>query len=168
MSMTDSDWVLVQFKPNSDGVACRNLIRQGFELFLPKIEVTARASTKFVRSLKPLFPGYLFAKVDLRVGGWRAINSTYGVSRIVTTAGKPTPVPAGLVNELKARCDDCGTVQPEAEFDVGDTVQLRHGPFANWIGKIMSLPDQQRAWVLLDIMGGQTRVAVNQRDLAAV
>lgn len=159
------DWALIQFKPNSDAVAVRNLTRQGFEVFLPKLEVTSRTSSRFVKSLKPLFPGYLFARINLNAGGWRAINSTYGVSRIVSTAGKPTPVPESLIVELQERCDPEGKVQADADFEVGDEVFVQHGPFAEWVGKIITLSPDQRVWVLLDILGRKTKVAVQAQDL---
>lgn len=164
----DTCWVLVQFKPNSDAIAVRNLERQGIKVFLPKIEQTHRRGDKFFKSVKPLFPGYLFAEVVSNSGGWRAINSTYGVSRIVTTGKRPTPVPNALVDAIKARCDEGGKVAPIVNLAPGDEVQLSHGPFADWVGEIIEMTEDQRAWVLLDLMGRQTRVAVNLQDLQSV
>ena len=165
-SVVQGEWALVQFKPNSDAVACRNLSRQGFEVFLPRIEVTSKTPSKFVRSIKPLFPGYLFVRINLDKGGWRAINSTYGVSRIVTTAGKPTRVPSELVENIKRRCDAEDTVQPMVDVKAGDEVTLLHGPFAEWVGKVVTLTPDNRVWVLLEILGRQTRVAVDAGDLS--
>jgi len=167
-SVVQGEWALVQFKPNSDAVACRNLSRQGFEIFLPRIEVTSKTAIKFVRSLKPLFPGYLFVRINTEVGGWRAINSTYGVSRIVTTAGKPTRVPDELVDDIKRRCDSQNTIQQMDSVKPGDEVSLKHGPFADWVGKVVTLPSDNRVWVLLEILGRQTRVAVGTGDLSKV
>lgn len=165
---TQTEWVLVQFKPNSDAIAVRNLNRQGIEVFLPKIEQTKRVSGRFKKSAKALFPGYLFAKAKLSSGDWRAINSTYGVSRIVTTGSKPTPVPTGLVEAIKARCDGGDMVAPELNFTEGDEVRVQHGPFADWVGKVLAVEGEQRAWILLDFLGRETRVAVNLHDLDAV
>lgn len=164
----NGDWALVQFKPNSDALAVRNLTRQGFEVFLPKIEVTSRGASKFVTSQKPLFPGYLFARINLALGGWRAINSTYGVSRIVTTAGRPTAVPESLVEEIRKRCDPDGLVQPEIDFEIGEDVKLQQGPFAELVGKILSVAPDQRAWILLEVLGRKTKVAVDMADLSRI
>jgi transcriptional antiterminator RfaH len=161
-------WVLVQFKPNSDGIAVRNLERQNVTVFLPKAEQSSRRNGKFVTTTKPLFPGYLFAEIDLESDGWSAINSTYGVSRIVTTGAKPSPVPEGLIEALQARCDASGLVEQNIEFDVGEEVKLSHGPFSEWVGEIVEMAPDQRAWVLLDLMGRQTRVAVNLIDLQSM
>lgn len=158
-------WVLVQFKPNSDAIAVRNLERQGITVFLPKSEETKRRGDKFVTSVKPLFPGYLFAYVNAGGQAWRVIGSTYGVSRIVSTGGKPSRVPEGLVEALKSRCTQDIFVQAPIEFSEGDEVKLASGPFADWVGEIVEMTPDQRAWILLDLMGRQTRVAVDTRDL---
>ena len=162
------EWVLVQFKPNSDAIAVRNLERQNISVFLPKTEQTQRRGDKFITTVKPLFPGYLFAQVNAGGTAWRTINSTYGVSRIVSTAGKPTRVPAGLVEAIKERCTEGDIVETDVKFSEGDEVKLASGPFADWVGKIVEMTADQRAWVLLDFMGRQTRVAFDTRDLLEI
>ena len=42
----------------------------------------------------------------------------------------------------------------------GDQVRLTSGPFADFVGTIESIAPERRVWVLIEIMGGQTRVAV--------
>jgi transcriptional antiterminator RfaH len=37
----------------------------------------------------PLFPGYLFVAFDIGKDGWRKVNSTYGITRIVTLGNAP-------------------------------------------------------------------------------
>jgi transcriptional antiterminator RfaH len=96
--MTDQDhgtrWFLAQCKPNSHHVAERNLARQGFAVFLPLQEETKRARGRFVTRMRPLFPGYLFVALDIRQGLWRAVNSTLGITRLVSL-GRDTDAGAG-------------------------------------------------------------------------
>ena len=80
-------WHLIQFKPNAHRLAQRNLKRQDFEVFLPMQEITRRKASRFVSDLRPLFPGYMFVGVDSRAAPWRTINSTIGVSRLVSFDG---------------------------------------------------------------------------------
>ncbi|MDA8751065.1 hypothetical protein N9M77_05910 [Planktomarina temperata] len=50
--MTPSDttpWYIVQFKPNSHKIAVSNLLRQGFETFLPMHEVTQQGRSAKTR-----------------------------------------------------------------------------------------------------------------------
>jgi len=90
-------WFLAQFKPNSHRIANRNLLRQGFQTFLPVHEETRRTRGKFTTRMLPLFPGYLFVALDITTDGWRKVNSTYGITRIVSLGNNPTPVPRDFV-----------------------------------------------------------------------
>ena len=92
--MTSSDttsWYIVQFKPNSHKIAIRNLERQGFETFLPMHEVTRRTVVKFETVIRPLFAGYMFVACDPEQAPWRQINSTYGISRMLSFSEGPSP-----------------------------------------------------------------------------
>ena len=170
MSYHDSGttWFLVQFKPNSHRIAERNLVQQGFRTFLPQHEETMRVRGKFIAQMRPLFPGYLFVALDMLHGGWRAVNSTYGITRIVSLGKEPTPVPLGLVSQLMLRCDQEGRLLPPKFLKPGDQVTMTNGPFADVIATIESVTPDRRVWVLMDIMGGQTRVAVDASQLRAM
>ena len=54
------NWYLLQTKPNAHVMACENLRRQGFDVFLPLITKTTKKNGKFLDIKTPLFPGYLF------------------------------------------------------------------------------------------------------------
>jgi len=98
-------WFLAQLKPNSVKIAERNLKRQGFRTFLPVEEVTKRAKSKFVTAERPMFPGYIFVSFDVTQGGWRAINSTNGITRLVSFGKDPAPVPLYIISGLMLRCE---------------------------------------------------------------
>ncbi len=161
----DRHWYLVQFKPNSHSIALRNLNRQGFETFLPMLSVTSRVGARFVSKSRPLFPGYLFVALDAGQGAWRKINSTYGVARIVSFAGQPSPVPNDLVAGLQARCDEAGVLTAASDLAPQDQVTLQKGPFSQFVATVESLDEDQRVWVLIDLMGQKTRINVAREDL---
>ena len=154
-------WFLIQFKPNSHRLAERNLHRQGFETFLPMQQFTRRKASRFVSDLKPLFPGYMFVSVNLDTARWRAINSTIGVSRLVSVEGKPKPLPLQLISSLMLRCDASGVLLPPENFSKGDSVEMLTGPFANFMATVDKIAPEQRIWVLMDIMGQKTRIQVH-------
>jgi transcriptional antiterminator RfaH len=170
--MTDcgscATWFLVQFKPNSHSIAKRNLVRQGFQTFLPLHEETRRARGRFTTWMRPLFPGYLFVAFDITTDGWRKVNSTHGVTRIVSLGNKPTPVPRDLVDQLMQRCDCEGQMLPRDAFEPGDAVEVIKGPFANFIATVHNIDADRRIWLLMEIMGGQNRVSVSAEQVRAV
>jgi len=161
-------WFLAQLKPNCHRIAERNLVQQGFQCFLPMQEETKRAQGKFTTQMRPLFPGYLFVAFDKAYGGWRAVNSTYGITRLVSTGNNPVEVPLELVSQLMRRCDNTGKLLPPRLLRPGDQVMINKGPFVEFVATIESIAPDRRVWVLLEFMGQQTRVAVPAEQLRAV
>lgn len=167
MSCHDHDiaWYLAQIKPNSHYIAERNLSRQGFRTFLPLQEETRRAHGKFITRMRLVFPGYIFVALDPTKGGWSAVNSTNGITRIVCLGAEPTPVPGGLVSELMQRCDQDGKLLPPQHFRPGDRVTLSAGPLTDFVATIESVSSDRRVYVLIELMGAQTRVALKAEHL---
>jgi len=158
-------WFLAQVRPNCHKMAERNLRRQRFQTFLPMHEENRRRAGLFITTLRPLFTGYLFVAFDTAKGGWRAINSTYGVSRLVSFGVEPQPVPLDLISRLMLRCDEGGKLLPPPILKTGDAVKISGGPFAEFIATVETISPDRRVWVLLDLMGRTTRLAVQPEAL---
>lgn len=163
-----TSWFLAQIKPNCANIADKNLRRQGFKTFLPMEEETRQRSGKFATATRPLFPGYIFVAFDVARGFWRAVNSTYGITRLVSFGKEPAAVPLDLVSQLMLRCDATGKLLPPKLLNPGDQVTLTQGPFANFVAEVEKIAPDRRVWVLMEIMGGRTRVAIGADQLRAV
>ena len=161
-------WFLLQFKPNSHRLAERNLNRQGFESFLPLLEVTKYKYNRYLSDLRPLFPGYMFVALDPESGPWRQINCTIGVSKLVSFGDKPKPIPFDLISGLMARCSSGGKLLPPNQLNKDDAVQLLTGPFEDYIAKVETIEANQRVWVLMELMGRVTRISVDPSQLQIV
>jgi len=158
-------WFLAQLKPNCANIAEKNLKRQGFETFLPLEEETRQRNSKFVTAVRPLFPGYIFVAFDVTRGLWRTVNSTYGVTRLVSFGKEPAAVPRDLVPQIMQRCDSDGKLVASSNIKTGDQVTVTKGPFANFVAEVEKISPDKRVWVLMDIMGGQSRVEVGADQL---
>lgn len=158
-------WYLLQLKPNSHRIAERNLNQQGFKTFLPLQEITRRKSSHFVNDLKPLFPGYMFVSFNPEIDAWRKINSTIGVSRLVSFGSEPKALPTELVSGLMMRCDKNGKLLPPNALREGDSVELLTGPFAKFVATVDTIEPEQRIWVIMDYMGQKTRIQVTSEQL---
>ena len=64
LSINECHWFLLSSKPREEQRGFDNLSNQGYDVFLPKVaKVKKRQGVKSV-SLEPLFPNYLFIKLD--------------------------------------------------------------------------------------------------------
>ena len=169
MTARDSNltWFLAQLKPNSARIANVNLTRQGFETFLPMEAAPRPRKGKFETALQPLFPGYIFIAFDVSHGLWRAVKSTQGITRLIGFGEKPAPVPFGLVAELMLRCATNKETGPALPLISGDQVVVIAGPFEGIVAEIETMAPDKRVWVLMDIIGKQTRVAIHPKQLRA-
>ena len=158
-------WYLVQTKPNAHNMAARNLARQGCDVFLPLAEQTRRTTQQFRTELRPLFPGYLFVGLKARAPSWRTLNSTHGVSRGVSLDGTYRPVPEALIAQLQNQCDEAGVFRAQDSYTSGDVVTIQTGPFASFLAEVMDMAPDQRIWVLIDLLGQKSRIAIDQKDL---
>ena len=159
------DWYLAQLKPNALSVAVRHLRRQGFETLMPLLEDTRRGA-RFETRRAPLFPGYLFVGASGRSADIGAVRSTRGVTRLVKSAGRLAPLPASLVDTLRARCDEAGLYRRNEDLEVGDGVRITGGPFAQYFGQVHALSSEERVWVLLDALGRGALTEVPAKDVS--
>ena len=168
MHHPNTNWFLAQLKPNCSKIAVTNLNRQGFQTFLPLIEETRQIKGKFINSIRPLLPGYIFVALDVTSGPWRAVNSTYGISQLVCFGKKPTKVPLDLISQLMLRCDVNFKMLRHEFLKPLDHVRLTKGPFANYVAEVEKITPDRRVWVLMEIMGCQTRVAVTSDQIQPI
>jgi len=159
------EWFILQFKSNSHHIAVKNLNRQGFETFLPLHNTTSRRTSRFINTSKPLFPGYMFIKFDRAESVWHKINSTYGVSRLITFNSILKSIPTIFVDHLMKRYDLSGKLIPIQKLKKGDHVTVLKGPFANFIATVEKYEADQRIWILMNLMGRKTKIQTPSDNL---
>jgi transcriptional antiterminator RfaH len=168
-SETSTRWYVVQTQVNGETKAALNLIRQGYEIYLPRYLRRRRHARKADFVARPLFPRYLFVAVDVATQRWRSIQSTFGVSHLVTDGSGPAVVPEGIVAALKAREDAKGLVKMDAgpKFASGDKVRVLTGVFMDSAGVFDGVVDRDRVAILLEMLGGKVRVHLDADLVAA-
>jgi transcriptional antiterminator RfaH len=156
-------WYVVQTQGNGEAKAARNLLRQGFDIYLPRYLGRRRHARKIDFVARPLFPRYMFVAIDVATQRWRSIQSTFGVSRLVCNGDDPAVVPDGVVSALKAREDARGFVRMDSPptFAPGDRVRVLAGAFMDSAGLFGGLVDHDRVAILLDMLGRRVRVLID-------
>ena len=151
-------WYVLQFKKNSHHIASKNLNQQKFKTFLPLHDTTTRKASRFINTVQPLFPGYMFIKFDEAETEWQKINSTYGVSRLITFNSVLKSIPTTFVENLMRRYDLSGKLLPIQKLKKGDQVKVLTGPFSNFIATVEKYESDQRIWILMDLMGRKIKI----------
>lgn len=157
-------WCAVNTQVNAEDKAVFHLMRQGFEVLLPK-HMKRRAHARKVDWVpRPLFPGYLFVEIDPESSPWRAIRSTVGIFDVIRFGDKPAPVPDQVIDEIKARQDADGLVKTHdgPGFKSGDPVRVLRGALGEFEALFEASDDRNRVIVLLNLLGRQVRARVNK------
>lgn len=162
-------WYVVQTQVNGEAKAAQNLLRQGYEVYLPRYLKRRRHARKVDFTAKPLFPRYMFVAIDMATQRWRSIQSTFGVSRLVTNGDDPATVPDGVVHALRAREDEKGFIRLDNKPTLvpGERVRVLAGAFMDSAGLFSGLADHDRVSILLDMLGRKVRVLLDADMVAA-
>lgn len=120
---------------------------------------------------EPLFPCYLFIKLDLGAVGPSAVRWTPGLRSIVSFDGQPVSLADETIDMIRRRSNKRTAVgaDPVHTFRKGETVRITYGPFQDMLaifdGRTTSA---DRVQVLIDILGRASRVQVTVTDLEEV
>ncbi|MCH2161278.1 MAG: transcription termination/antitermination protein NusG [Phycisphaerales bacterium] len=169
------DWFVLRVASNKESSVRETLLRkvqiEGMEHLVGRIMVP----TEKTRSIKggsqrvtetKLYPGYVFVEMSLEDDGripqdvFFLIKETTGVGDFVGTAGRPTPMSATEVEKMlfdSRKPDEAPTVK--MEFEKGDPVSIKEGPFENYEGTVDEvMPEKGLVRVLVTIFGRQAPV----------
>ena len=164
-----AEWYVVQTLARAEQRADTNLKRQGFQSYLPQLRCERRHARKREVVPAPLFPGYLFVRLDLSQQRWRSINGTFGVSQLICYGDRPAAAPAGIVEELMTRENEDGLITLEPRrFIKGETLRFVSGTMKDCLGLFEGMAARERVIVLLDLLGRKVRVETHIGAVAAV
>lgn len=154
-------WFAVRTKPRQEKLALENLQRQGFETYLPMIELRKRRRNKWVDVVEPLFPSYAFVRVDPDQTNIAPIRSTLGVTGMVKFGTALTPIPDKVIGFLKKTEDAAGHHHSNKPlFQRGEKVEIMDGPFTGLEGVYQIEKGEDRAMILIELLGRQNEVAM--------
>jgi transcriptional antiterminator RfaH len=161
-------WYAVQTKPRQENTAEEHLSRQGYGAYLPRVLVRKRKRDKWMKVVEPLFPRYLFIQVDPELLSLAPVRSTMGVAGLVRFGHELRPVPDGVIACLKA-AENVETDQLHADewpHQPGDRVEVLEGPFAGLTGIFQLATGEERALLLIDLLGRENSVHVPLASIA--
>ena len=153
---TQRNWYVVYSKPRKEEQVQLHLGLKGIETFFPRLQLPGSASRG--RSITPLFPNYLFVRVNLATESHYVIWSP-GVKRIVSFSDTPIPLEDSVVQFLRERASAQGIIRAHSQLKPGQQVEIAGGPFDGFTGIIENPPNAQgRVKILLKFLSRQISV----------
>ena len=130
MALDDGMWFLIRTKPHKELLADSDLQRRRIETFLPLLKTRVPVYGRPAWVCVPLLPCYLFAR--FASDSLFTVRNTRGVRDIVSTNGEPSPVPEGVIAELKGRSIDGVVELPPERFETNQPVKIKSGALQGW------------------------------------
>jgi transcription termination/antitermination protein NusG len=142
-----------------------------FEVVIPTEEVTEYKKGKKTTSQKKFLPGYVLVRMEMDDETWGIVRHTPNVTGFVGSSGsKPVPlplrevattlkIPEKAIEQVEAEAAAAEPERPQMEIDleVGETIRVTSGPFADFTGTISEINlDQAKLKVLVSVFGRET------------
>lgn len=155
-------WFAVHVRSNSERMVDTILREKGQETFLPVYRSRRRWFDRVVHLDLPLFPGYLFCRVDTQLR--LPLLTTPGVVRIVGIGRTPEPVSEEAVSAVRAILNSSFAAEPWPFLRAGQWVRIERGPLAGIEGVLVKVKKLYRLVVSINLLQRSVAVEID-RDL---
>ena len=161
-------WYAIQAKVNREKDVEKRLTGLHLEVFLPWMRARRRIGSKFHWVMVPLFPGYVFCRLDMVMSG-KAARYSPGVKNFLTFGSRVAEVSEDIIEGLRERCPGGVAEIDPVKAKPGETVRINEGPFSG-LEAIFDekLKGSERVAVLLEILGRQTRIILLSETIVKV
>ena len=135
----------------------RGMQDQIFEVSVPlQDEVEMKGGQKKTVQRK-VFPGYVLLNMIMNDETWYVVRNTRGVTSFVGPGSKPVPL-----TDAEVRAMGIGGEVENLDVEVGDSVRVVTGPFAESVGQIKEINTHKKTLVVsLSIFGRETPVELD-------
>lgn len=148
------NWYVVHCDAHQDRQVQRLVEQRSVDVFAPRVPRTRKRNGD-----KPLFPGYLFVRLELESGMWDRLRYLPGVRSLVEIGGGPCPVDERVVDEVRRRA--AVSRRRVSDLRVGDQVTVTSGVLADLDGVFSErVSGEDRVAILLDLMHRQVSVVL--------
>jgi transcription termination/antitermination protein NusG len=159
----DVGWFAVWTRSRHEAGVFRQLDEKGLEAFLPTVPRWSRWKDRRKRIDWPLFPGYCFVRID-PVDSLVVLKCS-GVVKLVSTDGKPAPIPDQEIENLRTLVMSDLSYDPCPLIKVGSIVEVIAGPLKGVTGRLIRKGTHARLLLSVDLIGQGVSVQIDASDI---
>jgi transcriptional antiterminator NusG len=137
----------------------RGLEDQILEVAVPLQDVVEVKNGAKKQVSKKMFPGYVLLNMVMNDTTWYVVRNTRGVTGFVGPGSKPVPLTESEIRSMGVTTK--AQMEVEIDLEVGDTIKVISGAWADTIGEIKSINmAKQSVTIDVDIFGRATSVEI--------
>jgi transcription antitermination factor NusG len=154
-------WYAIRVHPKSERSVSLAIEAKGYEQFLPAYRVTKQRSDRIKKLELPLFPGYLFCRLNL-TERLMPLLTTPGVHSIVGAGKVPVAIPEREIEAVRVVVRSGLAAQPCPNLTVGDPVFIEKGPLAGLEGVAVDVAHRCRLVLSVPLLQRSVSVAIDR------
>ena len=159
-------WIAVYTKPRHEKTVENELLKKGFEVYLPILKERRKWSDRKKWVEFPLFRSYIFVKTEIKNSLF--VLQTMGVVKVIKFGGEVAVIQNDSIRAIKLMIE--GGYMPEAidYFVKGETVEVKSGPLKGLIGEVIRVDNSDRLLVRVDAIQHSVSVQIDRGFLKSV
>ena len=159
-------WIAVYTKPRHEKTVENELLKKGFEVYLPILKERRKWSDRKKWVEFPLFRSYIFVRTEIKNSLF--VLQTMGVVKVVKFGGEVAVIQNDSIQAIKLMIE--GGYMPEAidYFVKGETVEVKNGPLKGLIGEVIRVDNNDRLVVRVDAIQHSISVQIDRGYLKSV
>lgn len=158
-----SSWYALHVLANAEFVVEEALMGYGIEVFLPTWSEKTEWSDRTKTTIRPLFPGYLFANCEGTTPR-REILRVAGVIKVLPTNLNPQPVDRDEIENVR-RALATRLPVTRCEYQTGDEVLIDKGPLAGVKGIVQRTKRGTEVIIRIEMLQRSVSVHVEAADV---
>jgi transcription antitermination factor NusG len=158
-------WYGIRTRSNQENVAAIVLKGKGYDPYLPLYRVPRRSEVRG-ESERPLFPGYIFCRFDVKKR--LPILMTSGVVSVLGVGREPEPIPDAEIEAIKTVLRSGLLAEPCPYLREGQRVRINHGSLHGVEGILVKKKSQFRVVVSVTMLQRSISVEIDGDRLVAV
>jgi len=159
-------WYAAYTASRHEKTVAEHLRQRDVECFLPLYETIRQWNNGRHRVQMPLFPGYLFLRIEMR--DRKRVLQVPGLVQLVTFQGAPAALPDGEIETLRNALATGVLAQPHRYLNVGSKVEICRGPLQGMRGVLLRQQGQFRVVISVEMIMRSVVVEVEATDVVEV
>ena len=151
-------WYALHVRPNYEMTVASRLRGLGVEEYVPMRNNCAVSRRNKSSPGSPLFPGYVFAFLDIQLGP--RLYSIPGILRVLGSGGQPTPLANEEIAMVRLVANSSLPAEPVPYLQARDKIRLCSGPLAGVAGTFVRTLDETRLVVSLPLLQRSLAITV--------
>lgn len=153
-------WFALKVRSSGEARVKSFLDHKGYDIFLPTYVESRKYSDRIKKIDAPLFPGYLFCRLDVEKR--LPVLKTPGVDSVIGVAGNPQPIDESEIDAIRRVVQSGASAIPWPYLRAGDIVEIQFGSLSGLRGILLNIRGKDRLILSVNLLQRSISVEIDR------